>query len=236
MSLVDGTVLVLEGGPYSGKTFILSARTTLGREEENDVVITDPGVSRGHAVIVQSGQGYYLRDLSSTNGTFVNQRNISNEDYFLKTGDCIRLGRSDVSLIFQLPTRATVQMTIEYLLEEMVSSTKDEMPPVASQEPAEPEDNEERYEGRVVLNVQAEGNMVLLLKFVQTLRESPHFQFFRFLTDPRRGVDIWLGLREPMPLPQVLMEMGNVAEVIPGQSNGDAHDDDGPVFTVVLAE
>ena len=95
---------------------------------------------------------------------------------------------------------------------------------------------EEHYEGRVVLNVQYEGNISLLLEYIQTIRDSPHFHFFRFLTDPGRGVYIWLGLREPLPLPQLLMEMGNVAEVIPGQGNGKAHDDDGPVITVVLVD
>ena len=226
--------IVLEGGPYSGRTFILSAHTTLGRVQENDIVLNDPGVSRSHAVIVQSGQCYYLRDLASTNGTFVNQRNISTEDYSLETGDRIRLGRSDItSLIFQAPTHHSLQMSIQ----DIVSGTKDEMPPVLSRPLAKPVDKKtECYEGRFVLHLQSEGYIGLLLDYIRALRASPHFQFFRFLTDPSLGVDVWLGLREPLPLAQVLLEMETVANVIPDPSNGGAYDDDGPGFIVSLVE
>ena len=145
MSLLDGAVLVLEGGAYSGKTFMLSERTTLGREQKNLVVLTEQGVSREHAVIVRSDLGYNLRDLSSTNGTFVNQQKVSSKEYLLRTGDRIRLGTSEVSLIFQTPTRASLQMSIQYVLEDMVSATKDAMPPVPSRELARPGDTVERY-------------------------------------------------------------------------------------------
>lgn len=226
--------IVLEGGPYSGRTFILSGHTTLGRVQQNDVVVNDPGVSRSHAVIVQSGQCYYLRDLASTNGTFVNQRNISSEDYSLETGDRIRLGRSDItSMIFQAPTHRSLQMSIQ----DIVSGTKEEKPPVPSRALANPVDKRtECYEGRFVLHLQSEGYIGLLLDYIRELRASPHFQFLRFLTDPSLGVDIWLDLREPLPLPQVLMEMENVVGVIPDPSNGGPYDGDGPGFTVALVE
>jgi len=226
--------IVLEGGPYSGRTFILAAHTTLGRVQQNDVVLNDPGVSRNHAVIVQSGQCYYLRDLASTNGTFVNQRNISTEDYSLETGDRIRLGRSDItSLIFQAPTHRSLQMSIQ----DIVSGTKDETPPVLSRPLAKSVDKKtECYEGRFVLHLKSEAYIGLLLDYIRALRANPHFEFFRFLTDPSLGVDVWLGLREPLPLPQVLMEMENVANVFPDSSNGGAYDDDGPGFTVALVE
>jgi pSer/pThr/pTyr-binding forkhead associated (FHA) protein len=46
-------------------------RYTIGRERDNDIVITDPSVSRRHAELVDSGGGSYrLVDLASSNGTW----------------------------------------------------------------------------------------------------------------------------------------------------------------------
>ncbi|MDX9719514.1 MAG: FHA domain-containing protein [Myxococcota bacterium] len=50
---------------------------TVGRDSENDIVLDFPTVSRKHAVLKRTPQGWILRDLGSANGTFVNAERIS---------------------------------------------------------------------------------------------------------------------------------------------------------------
>lgn len=50
---------------------------TIGRNSTNDITIDNLAVSDRHARIVRDQTGYYLEDLGSTNGTFVDGRRIS---------------------------------------------------------------------------------------------------------------------------------------------------------------
>ncbi len=61
----------------------------LGRESDNHFVLTDPGVSRHHARLVRSGDGWAIEDLGSSNGTRVNGRRVSRA--LLRDGDRVRL-------------------------------------------------------------------------------------------------------------------------------------------------
>jgi pSer/pThr/pTyr-binding forkhead associated (FHA) protein len=70
-----GRLLVLASPaqePEVGRVFRLDAVTTLGRDVNNDVVIEDPFASTDHAVLTFRGRSWYVEDLHSTNGTFVN--------------------------------------------------------------------------------------------------------------------------------------------------------------------
>jgi len=67
---------------------------TIGRGSHNDCMIDDPSVSREHARIVRSPDGYYVEDLKSRNGTFVDGRRIFKEK--LADGGQIRIGAIEV--------------------------------------------------------------------------------------------------------------------------------------------
>jgi pSer/pThr/pTyr-binding forkhead associated (FHA) protein len=73
------------------------AVTTIGRKLDNDIVIQDPLVSRYHAEIRQDGDEFFLFDLDSSCGTFVNQKNISNSQLF--SGDIILLANMPVMFV-----------------------------------------------------------------------------------------------------------------------------------------
>lgn len=76
--------------------------TILGRETGADVVVRGPGVSARHAYVEEHSLGRYLiRDLSSTNGTFVNGARIS--ETVVETSDSIALGSTPVSWSEMLP-------------------------------------------------------------------------------------------------------------------------------------
>jgi hypothetical protein len=66
-------VLASPGGePPSGTTLALDAITTLGRDVNNSIVVDDQFASADHAVLTFRGRTWYVEDLHSTNGTFVN--------------------------------------------------------------------------------------------------------------------------------------------------------------------
>jgi hypothetical protein len=60
------------GEPVPGAAFPLDAVTTLGRDVNNGIVVDDPFASADHAVLTFRGRAWYVEDLASTNGTYVN--------------------------------------------------------------------------------------------------------------------------------------------------------------------
>jgi hypothetical protein len=86
--------LIIRRGPQPNQSFELSGSTvSLGRDIINDITISDPEVSRQHCQFIMTDNGYTLRDLNSTNGTFVNGKKMD-EDRLLKTGDRIGFGET----------------------------------------------------------------------------------------------------------------------------------------------
>ncbi len=79
-----------------GKRTVLSdEKVVLGRSRECDVVVEDPNVSRRHAEVRRSGDGWVLVDLGSTNGVKVNGRRVG--EAALSPGDEITLGLATLS-------------------------------------------------------------------------------------------------------------------------------------------
>jgi uncharacterized protein YegL len=68
----------------------------IGREPTYELALSDPRVSRSHARIVETAEGYLIEDLNSTNGTFVNGERVTRQ--YLRPGDQIQVG--DTQLIF----------------------------------------------------------------------------------------------------------------------------------------
>jgi hypothetical protein len=60
------------GEPQPGASYPLDAVTTLGRDVNNGIVLDDPFASADHAVLTFRGRNWFVEDLSSTNGTYVN--------------------------------------------------------------------------------------------------------------------------------------------------------------------
>ena len=93
--------LIIQGGAESGRTVPISGGAiTMGRRPDNDVMLDDSSVSRRHALIMETSSGVVLRDLNSTNGTFVNHDRIGERDFVLSHGDRIRAGGCDITLVF----------------------------------------------------------------------------------------------------------------------------------------
>ncbi|MGB8389471.1 BTAD domain-containing putative transcriptional regulator [Mycobacterium sp.] len=84
----------------AGRQYLLNGATTrIGRLEDNDIVLDDTEVSRHHAVIVDTGTGFVITDLRSTNGVEVQGRRI-HPSATLTDGDHICIGSSE--FIFEI--------------------------------------------------------------------------------------------------------------------------------------
>jgi hypothetical protein len=89
----EGAELVLLERGKTGRAFPLAKdRVSIGRLDESDIALSDPGVSRKHAEVHRRDGEYVVVDLGSTNGTMVNEAVISERT--LRPGDRITIGRS----------------------------------------------------------------------------------------------------------------------------------------------
>jgi hypothetical protein len=88
-----GPALVIRaGGGRAGESFAVEGeRMTIGRRPDCDVFLDDVTVSRDHALLVQRGEGWFLDDCGSLNGTYVNRSRI--ESQRLQEGDEVQIGK-----------------------------------------------------------------------------------------------------------------------------------------------
>ena len=68
----------------------------IGRNAENDIVIENLAVSKQHARVFKQDGAYYIEDLNSTNGTYLNKIRITKKD--LKNSDIIIVGKHSLEI------------------------------------------------------------------------------------------------------------------------------------------
>jgi hypothetical protein len=95
----EGAALVIRsGGGRVGESFALQGdRMTVGRRPDSDVFLDDVTVSRDHALIVRRNGAYWLDDLGSLNGTYVNRRRI--DSHRLEDGDELQVGKYKLTFL-----------------------------------------------------------------------------------------------------------------------------------------
>ena len=81
-----------EGEPAEGTSLALDAIATIGRDVNNAIVVEDMFASAEHAILTFRGRAWYVEDLASTNGTFVNGAPVEGVSP-LGFGDIIQVGQ-----------------------------------------------------------------------------------------------------------------------------------------------
>ena len=88
--------LVIESGPDAGRRHRASDHALrLGRSPDNDIILRDPATSGHHARLERRGEQFWIVDLGSTNGTFVNGESIQEKQ--LSNGDRVTIGQNSLN-------------------------------------------------------------------------------------------------------------------------------------------
>lgn len=91
-----GILLVLKGAGVGGRFLLDSEATKIGRDISNEICLDDITVSRSHALISKSNGGYWIKDLGSLNGTYLNA--ILVRDAQINAFDEIQIGKYHMTL------------------------------------------------------------------------------------------------------------------------------------------
>ena len=92
----DAFVVILTGKLKGSKMILVSHCTTMGRAVSCNIQLSDRMVSGSHAEIIRRNDTYTIRDLDSSNGTFVNGSKVKGGGRELTNGDRITIGITEM--------------------------------------------------------------------------------------------------------------------------------------------
>ena len=99
--MADVPVLVCTGGSLKGRIITVpDGGLTVGRAEDNDIVIQEDGVSRYHARLLYEGGSLWLQDAGSRNGVFVNGNRVT-DHRALRAEDVIQVAEHTFAVRWQ---------------------------------------------------------------------------------------------------------------------------------------
>lgn len=82
---------------HEGKNIPITEQITIGRDVGNIISLDDCMVSRQHALVQRIKEAFFIKDLNSSNGTFINGEKIPQGMYYkLRKGDAIKIGRTEI--------------------------------------------------------------------------------------------------------------------------------------------
>lgn len=107
-AVLPGTAIMVvvapgQSGLSAGEELPVPARLSVGRGEENGLVVADPSVSWRHALLEKRDGSWYVRDLASTNGTFLDGRPVGRRPERLRHGSRLRFG----TVVFEFRLRGS---------------------------------------------------------------------------------------------------------------------------------
>jgi pSer/pThr/pTyr-binding forkhead associated (FHA) protein len=88
----NSAMVFMHRGPQKGARFLVTSEgATIGRATESAIFLDDVTVSRKHASITKTGNGFTFKDSGSLNGSYVNNESVSEK--ILSSGDEIQIGK-----------------------------------------------------------------------------------------------------------------------------------------------
>lgn len=99
-------LLIITRGPKGGSRYALDGSViTAGRDTRSDIFLDDVTVSRRHAEVYRRGPKYFVRDVGSLNGTYVNRKQV--DDVELHDGDELQIGMFKLAFFHGTRRQAT---------------------------------------------------------------------------------------------------------------------------------
>ena len=203
-------ILIKEGSPNGVAIPILKPSVSVGRDQDADIVIDDSTVSRKHAKIVRSNDGFVL--------------------------DEIRFGPGHAALVFRENRAPEIKAQESQVTESVILREEQPGEPSNVDDVDEVLQNEV-ISGSVRLRAVAEGDSQALIRWVGRLQSKVHIHMLRAVSVSANEMEIMLTVLEPIPLVRVLSEMGGVASIrssdgeFEGSSEGESR-----AFTVPLSD
>jgi DNA-binding NtrC family response regulator len=109
---IRATLLTVVQGPQVGQKFrVEDDPVRIGGASDNAVILSDPTVSRHHAEVLVTKAGLLIRDLDSTNGTYVDGLRI--HEVFLRPGSRIRFGNTTLELNLSEESQVVAPVAVE---------------------------------------------------------------------------------------------------------------------------
>lgn len=90
------TLIVLHGSERGHEHIAVAPRFRIGTQPGNDLVLSDPTISRNHCELVHDGRGWLVRDRDSTNGTILDGARV--KEAYIKNGAVLSVGAIDFKL------------------------------------------------------------------------------------------------------------------------------------------
>jgi DNA-binding CsgD family transcriptional regulator len=99
--MIDMPYLLVRGVEPAVWSYQLKVGThKIGRSPQCEVRIMEPSISRLHAEIRRDASSFYIRDLNSQNGTYVNDQRVHDSKFAI--GDCLRVGTVSLDVVQRL--------------------------------------------------------------------------------------------------------------------------------------
>ena len=87
----EGLFVVVQGSKSGARYALVTDTVTLGRHPESTIFLDDITVSRRHAEVRRDGARYWVRDVGSLNGTYINRDRVDDQE--LDDGDELQVGK-----------------------------------------------------------------------------------------------------------------------------------------------
>ena len=122
---------IIKDDGSSSDYLLCKVETSIGRGNNNDIILLDSTVSRNHAKIIQNGDDYHIVDLGSYNGTKLNNSSI--QKAILKDKDQIKVGHNKLIFLHEKESCSTVNNSV-VLISDDEEETDDQRIVKSSQE------------------------------------------------------------------------------------------------------
>jgi len=146
------SIVITERGGSQRQLQFEPSELTIGRVEQNDVVLPRSNVSKHHAQLIVEDARCVLTDLNSTNGTYVNGRRI-NDPWVLRPGDKIYIGDYMLTLHTEAAASEPVRRAPERAVTQPLAPPRPQPRPAPNARHAAPGHRSSAATGRIVRNI-----------------------------------------------------------------------------------